>query len=42
MRQPRQQVFLKFVLLCLILLSYFAYLSYEYDFMTGGIASLIT
>lgn len=42
MRQPKQQVVIKFLLLCMLLLSYFAYLSYEYDLITGGIAALIT
>lgn len=39
---PKHQVTYKFVLLCLLLIGYFAYLSYKYDVMTGGIASLIT
>ena len=42
MNHPKHQVFIKFGLLCLILLSYFAYLTYEYDLVTGGIAALIT
>jgi|TARA_R110001592_G_scaffold157620_1_gene388487 hypothetical protein len=42
MTSPKQQVILKFLALCLILLGYFAYLSYQYDFLTGGIAALIT
>jgi hypothetical protein len=33
---------IKFVFLLLLLIGYFAYLSYEYDFATGGMASLIT
>ncbi len=40
--QPNKQVFYKFILLCLILLGYFFYLSLEYDFVTGGIAAAIT
>jgi len=39
---PKHQVTYKFILLCLLLVGYFAYLSYEYDVLTGGIASLIT
>lgn len=42
MKNPQSQVLVKFLLLCLIFIGYFAYLSYEYDFLTGGIASLIT
>lgn len=42
MKQPSHQVWIKFLLLCLILFSYFFYLSYEYDLLTGGVASLIT
>ncbi len=37
-----KQVLIKFLLLCALLLGYFAYLSYEYDFLTGGIAALLT
>ncbi len=32
----------KFLLLCLLLVSYFLYLSFQYDLMTGGIASALT
>jgi hypothetical protein len=39
---PKKQVFYKFLLLCLVLVSYFVYLSVEYDLMTGGIASALT
>ena len=42
MKRPSHQVWIKFLLLCLILFSYFFYLSYEYDLLTGGVASLIT
>ncbi|MBS3798803.1 hypothetical protein [Pseudoalteromonas sp. BDTF-M6] len=42
MKHPRHQVWIKFLLLLLILLSYFGYLTYQYDFITGGVASLIT
>lgn len=39
---PGRQVVYKFVLLCMLLVSYFAYLSFEYDLRTGGIASALT
>jgi hypothetical protein len=42
MVHPRQQVVIKFCLLCLILLAYFIYLTIQYDLLTGGIAALIT
>lgn len=42
MKTPSHQVWIKFTLLLLILLSYFGYLTYQYDFLTGGVASLIT
>lgn len=42
MQHPPHQVIIKFVLLCFILITYFAYLSYQYNFITGGIASLLT
>ncbi len=42
MKHPRHQVLLKFVSLFFLLLAYFAYLTYEYDLLTGGIAALIT
>jgi hypothetical protein len=42
MKHPRHQVLIKFLALCLILFSYFVYLSYEYDLLTGGVAALIT
>ena len=38
----KHQFPIKFVFLLLLLISYFCYLSYEYDFATGGMASLIT
>lgn len=41
-KSPKHQVIYKFILLCLLLIAYFGYLSYEYDLITGGIASLIT
>jgi hypothetical protein len=40
--QPRKQVLYKFILLCILLVSYFFYLSFKYDVMTGGIASILT
>ena len=40
--QPQKQVFYKFLLLCLVLVSYFVYLSVQFDLMTGGIASALT
>ena len=39
---PQKQVLIKFLLLCGLLVGYFAYLSYEYDFLTGGAAALLT
>lgn len=39
---PKRQVYVKFLLLCALLFGYFAYLSYEYDVLTGGVASLLT
>ncbi|PIR01443.1 MAG: hypothetical protein COV66_01395 [Nitrospinae bacterium CG11_big_fil_rev_8_21_14_0_20_45_15] len=39
---PKQQVVYKFILLCALLLGYFSYLSYQYNFVTGGIASALT
>ncbi len=39
---PKHQVLYKFIFVCVLLLAYFSYLSYEYDVLTGGIASLIT
>jgi hypothetical protein len=42
MKQPSYQVVIKFGLLCVVLFSYFFYLSCEYDLLTGGVAALIT
>ncbi|MCX7554425.1 hypothetical protein OS175_11075 [Marinicella sp. S1101] len=42
MKKPNHQVWIKFLLLCSILFAYFFYLSYQYDFLTGGVAALIT
>lgn len=39
---PFRQVVIKFILLCLLLVGYFAYLSVKYDVMTGGVAALLT
>ena len=39
---PKKQLFYKFFLLCLLLLGYFVYVSMQYDFVTGGFASLLT
>lgn len=39
---PKKQLFYKFVLLFIVLVGYFAYLSLQYDVMTGGIASALT
>lgn len=39
---PSRQVLIKFLLLCLLLFGYFAYLSFKFDMLTGGVASLIT
>lgn len=33
---------IKFLLLCGLMVGYFAYLSFEYDLLTGGIAALLT
>lgn len=40
--KPRRQIFIKFALLCGLLVGYFGYLSYEYDVATGGVAALLT
>ncbi|WP_438969897.1 hypothetical protein [Methylophaga sp.] len=39
---PKKQLLYKFLLLSLTILGYFAYLSVEYNVITGGIASLLT
>ena len=41
-RHPKKQLFYKFLLLCILLVGYFSYLSFQYDLMTGGIASALT
>jgi len=40
--KPQVQIFIKFALLCALLVGYFGYLSYVYDVATGGIAALLT
>lgn len=40
--QPKRHVVFKFLLLFVLLISYFAYLSYEYNLLTGGIAAILT
>jgi hypothetical protein len=39
---PQRQVWIKFALLCALLVFYVAYLTYHYNFRTGGIAALLT
>lgn len=39
---PKRHVLYKFLLLCVLLISYFVYLSYEYNLLTGGIAAALT
>ena len=39
---PKKHVLYKFLLLCALLTGYFAYLSFEYDLITGGIAAALT
>lgn len=39
---PKKQLLYKFLLLCILLIGYFSYLSFQYDVMTGGIASILT
>ena len=39
---PKKQVLYKFFLLCVLLVGYFAYLSFEYNLITGGIAPALT
>lgn len=40
--KTHQETALKFILLLLVLLAYFVYLSFEYDIATGGLLSLLT
>lgn len=42
MKHPKHQVLIRFVFLFLILFSYFVYLTFKFDLLTGGLASLIT
>lgn len=42
MKHPRHQVLIKFALLAFVLFSYFIYLTYQFDLLTGGVAALIT
>ena len=39
---PKKQVLYKFLPLCILLVSYFSYLSFRYDVAIGGIASALT
>lgn len=39
---PKKQLVYKFLLLCLLLVSYFVYLSIKFDVVTGGVASALT
>ena len=39
---PKKQALIKFLLLCCLVVSYFAYLSYQYNLLTGGVAALLT
>lgn len=39
---PKKQLLYKFLLLFLLLIGYFSYLSFQYDLMTGGVASILT
>ena len=41
-KKEQKQLLIKFSLLILLMIGYFAYLSYEYDLLTGGIAALLT
>jgi hypothetical protein len=41
-KHPRKQLLYKFLLLCILLISYFTYLSLQYNVVTGGIASILT
>jgi len=39
---PKKQVVYKFLLLCVLMLAYFSYLTFQYDAVTGGVASALT
>ncbi|WP_373086098.1 hypothetical protein [Sneathiella sp.] len=40
--KPSKQILIKFLLLLVLLGGYFAYLTYEFDLLTGGVSSLLT
>ena len=40
--RPKRQVLIKFFLLCGVLVGYFAYLNYQYDFRTSGIIAMLS
>ncbi|PCH95781.1 MAG: hypothetical protein COB84_05665 [Rhodobacteraceae bacterium] len=40
--KPRKQILIKFALLCLLVVGYFGYLSYEFGLATGGVTALLT
>ncbi|MDQ7071027.1 MAG: hypothetical protein Q9M48_09880 [Rhodobacterales bacterium] len=42
MNTPKHQVLWKFIALLAVLIGYFAYLSLQFDLMTGGIAAALT
>ncbi len=42
MQKPKRQVFIKFTLLVALMVGYFVYLTIQYDFLTGGVAALLT
>jgi len=39
---PKKQVLYKFLLLCILIVGYFSYLTYRYDVTTGAVASALT
>lgn len=39
---PKRQLLYKFLLLCVVLVAYFSYLSSQHDMVTGGVASILT
>jgi hypothetical protein len=41
-QKPKRQVVIKFMLLAALMVGYFAYLTIQYDFLTGGVAALLT
>lgn len=40
--KPHKQVLIKFILLIGLMVGYFAYLTFQYDLLTGGVAALLT